>query len=403
MTKTSLHWALILWISLCGGVLPATANGHTELDTPILTDRLDQAFFLPQNQQKFDSTEWKRSPTHRFAMLVELYRMKLVGKTEKEIDQWLGPAERTTKDDSRNFDKDEIFDLGSTKDSQLGLDVTFHNGHVTDLSIKQYCQPGVESVIASNWQTTNRQTNKIAEYLNQYYFLVGAPVESLGALNELPAMREYSWLNAWPFPALTTMTGCRRPPVNPSCGQCLNQFEIEYAVQNNKIERFRLIRLSAVRLGLSSFSEWQSRNLRPDSRCFTTANAYQNVSGLETLFITPKMEFEPSAWKKWCGSRKEMLCDLVCSRRLVGMNRARVYELLGKPERTQSLSAARDEKMLQQEKSDQRVEMTDDCDWYAVSYFFCGNAPTTYFELAYQGGFVKGYRVTTRDPFFGMP
>jgi hypothetical protein len=401
---------LISWMSIFGAVA-ALADGSS-LKVPINPQQLENAFFLPNGHQKFESTVWKRSPEHRFAMLFELYQMNLIGRTEQEIHELLGPAQRVTKNNRGLIDQHEYFDLGTKKGSQLNLDFCYQGGRLSSFRINQHCQSDYQSVVQGDWQTTNPESRDIAENLNKYYFLVGAPVDQLRNHWELPALREYSsWLDGCPFRALAALFSFRAAPINPGAlhGKCSNQFELECTLQNSKIKRFRLVHQSACILGTSTYGEWQETDLRPDPRCFLTDASYSHLYGLNALLVTPNMEFEGSAWQTWGGAlrmRKDMLCDLIHSRRLIGMSRSEACRLLGPPDQIQRQSTSLNQNYSSPMESDRSDDLTKDCDWYSLTYSGCGNAPTTYFEIAYQGDRIKAFRVSTRndcDPDWGNP
>jgi len=343
---------------------------HTLLETPIESQMLERAFLFPDASIAFNSVDWKKFPKHRFSMLFNLYRMSLHGKSPEEMHELLGEPERTSFDTNCRSD---FYAMDLMQDKHVSLTVFYRAGKLEALSFEQRSDNGFRRVeYEPEWQMKDLDWSSSAEDFNRKYFLVGAPVNCLGALVGMP---------------IDDHSGIYRS----------NHFEMRFSEDGKTVSSFRIGYPGVLQGDDSKYTAWQTRDFRPDPRCFNTANSLEHLHLDNDYLFRPGTGFSHEAWMADHALRHGMLYDLVRSYQFIGKTRAEITTLLGTAGSSITNSTPQSPAIRYGENSSHVASKTgqsfETCDRYQLWDAMCGNAAVGYFEIAYVHDSVTGFRI----------
>lgn len=365
---------------LIGLLLPQSTDAEALRDpTP---KELHNAFELPSTlSQKFDSQRWKNSQAERWTMLFDLPQSSLYGKSKDEGRALLGQPDTPSRFSWRSHSTD-LYSLGDCGSESVFLEVSYNSGPEGSYKSRHgglfcfrlmYVPNGRSSNSNFGWVTNNVSGEEAAARLNENYCLVGMPVVHLCQIMGHPQRLKGTEFRV--------------------CGV----FQLEYTADKKKVKRFRIFYREPSTSKMVP-SNWQDQDLRPDPRCFTDAisalNA--NITGLDLDFLKPAGMFSSELWKNaaYERSRPQMLFDLCTSYRMIGMNRSDVHNLLGEPDLNPTICEFHPSARA---GAPEPPSIDQNSEWYVLTTpMYCGNPPTTFFQLLYENDRVKMYRIDAR-------
>jgi hypothetical protein len=163
--------------------------------------------------------------------------------------------------------------------------------------------------------------------------------------------------------------------------------EVGYSDDGQNIRRFRFIEKSNP--NTNKYGGWQTKNVRHNRSDFTTGISIVQLATASDHFKMPfeSNAFTPSEWKAGKQRRVSLLFDIAHDYSLVGMRRAEVIDILGAPD---YLGSAPKEKHLE----------FDFVDRYVMGHGCTGIYSV--FEVAYEGGKVKAFRISSLYAYSGV-
>ncbi len=326
---------------------------------------LDRAFLVPVGQSAFDCQRWKNNPKLRASMLFGLYHQHLYKQSLEQIESLLGTPARVTHDQhvSRAY-----YEIPNNAYDKLEVQLTFMRNELDSVVLCAHDEQGLSPIVHGFWHKKNSTWADVASELNEYFGLVGMPVDTLcqiaGHPEDVPDCKDHSW--------------------------CAGKIVLLYSADGTRVAQ---LRANTPKDGDPS-TAWEAKDYYPNIERYYPANHSIGLCGLETDLVRPCQQFSPQDWKTKPELRQFILFDLVHRYPLIGMSHEDIQDLLGKANRFQtnrpSSSCSTDEVT----RPDHRDPLTNDCVWYSVQ---SGSDNSTYFELAFENDVLVAYRLASEQ------